>query len=153
MESNRLRLGLGVLLAAAAVLLFVVLSGEDDDGGDARQTTTAARTTGSAGGNGKPGGGGKPPAPKLETIAVKGGEPVGGVQDLDFGAGERIRFAVRSDTEGEVHVHGYELTKPITAGGTVRFDFRAELQGGYEVELHLHEGGEAPIAELTVRPG
>jgi hypothetical protein len=138
MESNRARAVVGVVLVAAAVVLFVVLSGGDDDLENA-QTATVENTL-------------KPLPPRPATISVKGGEPVRGVEELDFKTGERVRFRVTSDIEGEVHVHGYEIEKPITAGGSVNFDFQADLEGGYEVELH-HGGGETLIAELQVQPG
>ncbi|MEK6277768.1 MAG: hypothetical protein AABM29_07140 [Actinomycetota bacterium] len=152
MQSNRARAVVGVLLVAATVVLFVVLSGGDDDGDSEgrKQATTATEDKPRIEidqvlekGNG--------PAP-VPTIAVKGGEPVGGVRDLSFASGDQVRFRVTSDIEGEVHVHGYEIEKPVTAGGSVEFDFPAGLEGGFEVELH-HGGGETQIAELQVQPG
>jgi hypothetical protein len=149
MQSKRAKAVLGVALVAAAVVLFVLLSGGDDDGDS---DSGPQLTTASEGKPGKPKTG-KPKPPTLQTIAVaKGAKPAGGVQELDFTSGERVRFRVTSDEKGEVHVHGYEITKPVKAGGSVSFDFHADLEGGYEVELH-HAGGETPIAELTVQPG
>jgi hypothetical protein len=149
MQSNRARAVVGALLLAAAVVLFVVLSGGGDDSGSEKgKQPTAA-------GKGGPGNGAqsaKPKAPSVQTIAVKGTEPVGGVKKLEFTSGDRVRFRVTSDSQAEVHIHGYEITKPIATGGCVGFDFPANLEGGYEIELH-HGGGETLIAELTVQPG
>ena len=133
--SDRLRIGVGLLVIAAAIALFVVLSGGDssNDSGGAEKL------------NGKAVSG-------VPTIRVKGGQPVGGVQELEVDSGERLRFRVTSDIEGEVHVHGYDYEKPIKAGGSVSFDFPAKLQGGFEVELH-QGGGENTIADLKVEPG
>ena len=89
-------------------------------------------------------GGGKP-----ATIVVKNGEPVGGVKDLEYSAGERVRFTVDSDVADEVHVHGYDLMKDVPAGGSVSFSFPAEIEGIFEVEL---EGRKEQIAELRVNP-
>ena len=129
MQSNRMRAGVGLLLVAVAVVLFIVLSGDDSDNGN-----------------------GESAAAKVETIVLKEGEPVGGVKTFSYDSGQRVRFRVTSDIEGEVHVHGYDHEKPIKAGGSVSFDFPAKLEGGYELELH-HGGGENQIAELQVQPG
>jgi hypothetical protein len=133
--SDRLRIGVGLLVVAAAIVLFVVLRGGDssNDSGGAEKL------------NGKAVSG-------VPTIRLEGGQPVGGVQDLQVDSGERLRFRVTSDIEGEVHVHGYDYEKPIRAGGSVSFDFPAKLQGGFEIELH-RGGGENTIADLKVEPG
>lgn len=83
------------------------------------------------------------------TIVVKNGEPVGGVQELEYSAGDQIRFEVDSDVADEIHVHGYDLMKDVPAGGTVSFSFPAEIEGIFEVEL---EGRKEQIAELRVNP-
>ncbi|HEU4462404.1 MAG TPA: hypothetical protein VFR75_07420 [Solirubrobacterales bacterium] len=83
------------------------------------------------------------------TIEVRDGEPVGGVQTLEFDAGEEVRFRVSSDAAEEIHVHGYDIAKDVPAGGTIDFDFPAELEGIYEVEL---EELGVQIAELRINP-
>jgi hypothetical protein len=83
------------------------------------------------------------------TIVVKNGEPVGGVEELEYNAGDRVRFDVRSDVADEIHVHGYDLIKDVPAGGAVSFSFPAEIEGIFEVEL---EGRKEQIAELRVNP-
>lgn len=83
------------------------------------------------------------------TVVVRNGEPVGGVQELEFSAGERIRFSVESDVADEIHVHGYDLAQNVPAGGEVSFDFPADIEGIFEVEL---EGRGEQIAELRVNP-
>jgi len=97
--------------------------------------------------------GGKPESAsmggKVPTIVVRNGEPVGGIQELEYNAGEEIRFEVSSDVAEEVHVHGYDLMQDVPAGGTVSFDFPAEIEGIFEVEL---EGAGEQIAELRVNP-
>jgi hypothetical protein len=85
----------------------------------------------------------------VPTIVVKNGEPVGGVQELEYSAGDQIHFEVRSDVADEIHVHGYDLMKDVTAGGSVSFSFPAEIEGIFEVEL---EGRKEQIAELRVNP-
>lgn len=86
---------------------------------------------------------------KVPTIVVRNGEPVGGIQELEYDAGDEIRFEVSSDAAEEIHVHGYDLMEDVPAGGTVSFDFPAEIEGIFEVEL---EGLGEQIAELRVNP-
>jgi hypothetical protein len=85
----------------------------------------------------------------VPTIVIKNGEPVGGIKQLEYSAGEQIRFKVESDIAEEVHFHGYEVMKDVKAGGTVSFDMPAEIEGIFEVEL---EGKKEQIAEITVNP-
>jgi hypothetical protein len=54
-----------------------------------------------------------------------------------------------SDVEDEVHVHGYDVSKEVAAGGTAKFSFPAEITGVFEVEL---EQTAVPIANLQVNP-
>jgi len=86
---------------------------------------------------------------KVPTIVIRNGEPVGGIKELEYDAGDEIRFEVTSDVADEVHVHGYDLMQDVPAGGTVSFDFPAEIEGIFEVEL---EGRKEQIAEIRVNP-
>jgi Cu-Zn family superoxide dismutase len=86
---------------------------------------------------------------KVPTVVIRDGEPVGGIEELEYDAGDQIRFEVSSDVADEVHVHGYDLMQNVAAGGTVSFDFPAEIEGIFEVEL---EGRKEQIAELRVNP-
>jgi hypothetical protein len=48
----------------------------------------------------------------------------------------------------EVHVHGYDLSKDVKVGGTVRIQVTAKLTSVFEAEL---ESRSLQIVELTVR--
>jgi hypothetical protein len=87
--------------------------------------------------------------PAEPTVVVQGGKPKGGVQDLKFEKGDDVRFTVRSDVADEIHVHGFDLMKDVTAGGSVAFDFPAKFDGEFEVEL---EGRGVQIASLQIQP-
>lgn len=93
--------------------------------------------------------GGESATGAMPTIVVRDGEPVGGVEELEFTAGEEIRFKVSSDAAEEIHVHGYDIAEEVPAGGTVEFDFPAEIEGIFEVEL---EELGVQILELRVNP-
>jgi heme/copper-type cytochrome/quinol oxidase subunit 2 len=124
MNSNAMRAVFGVAVIVIAVVLLVVLK----NGG--------GKTTSNVSG-------------EVPVIVVKHGEPVGGIRDLTYNKGERIRFRVESDVSDEVHVHGYNIMKDVKAGGSVSFDFPATIEGVFEAEL---EGRKEQIIELTVNP-
>jgi hypothetical protein len=83
------------------------------------------------------------------TIVVAGGKPSGGVQKLTFPKGGTVDFRVRSDSSGEIHVHGYDVKRSVPAGGTVTFRFPAKVDGRFVVEM---ESSGVQIAQLTVTP-
>ena len=145
---NPLARGLiGLAAIAAAVVLFVLASGGDDDSGTTTTTAQTQATTGTAEQRpAQP----KPAQPAVERIVVVGGKPRGGVQRLSFKSGDRVQFRVTSDVADEVHVHGYDLSKDVPGGGSVRFSFPARIEGVFEVEL---EARHEQIAELRVSPG
>ncbi|MGC1851585.1 MAG: hypothetical protein WA687_04010 [Solirubrobacterales bacterium] len=130
------RIAVTALLVLAAPIALAACGG--DEGGSNTTTAVEEKTAPKA-----------PPKPAIETIVIRNGEPVGGVQELEYDAGEQIRFRVRSDRADEVHVHGYDIEQEIPAGGTATLSFPADIEGIFEVELHE---SEAQIAELRVNP-
>ncbi len=152
MQSRGARAALAALAIGVVVVLFIVLrDGDGDDGESTTAQTTTTTTTEPAGSGGaeKPEKPEKPDKPEVATIVVKGGKPAGGVQELEFTKGDAIRFVVESDVDEEVHLHGYDVSEDVTAGGKVAFDVPATLEGVFEVEL---EHSVVPIAEITVNP-
>ena len=153
MQSNGTRIAaLLVTLAVIVGLFFAFKGGGEDDSTNATTATTdtAATTTDDSGS--EPSGEKKKEKPaesSVPVIEVVGGQPQGGIAGLDFNQGDEIRFDVTSDTADAVHVHGYDIEEEVPAGGTAKFDFPADLEGVFEVELH---GSETQIAELTVNP-
>lgn len=147
---------LGVVLVVVAVLLLIVLSGGEDGG---EETAAGGNTIGNESRKGYGGGSATDdqaekdeakPKPQVPTIVIGAdGEPVGGAAELGYDKGEQVRFKVESAVADEIHVHGYDISKDVEAGGTVEFDFPAELEGIYEAEL---EALGIPILELRVDP-
>ena len=140
--SRNARVGVIAAAVAVAVAGFVIASSSDDDESKPAKTADTAKT--------------KPPSrkpaeakPAPPTIEVKNGKPVGGVRKIEVDSGDRVQFRVESDVADEIHVHGYDLMKDVEAGGSVSFDFKADDDGLYEVELE--DRGEQ-IASLTVQP-
>jgi hypothetical protein len=137
------KLVLALLVVAVAMALSACGSS------DGSTTTSGGTGTGADSGKSAPEAGMPAGKEDVPTIVVRDGEPVGGIQELEYSAGEEIRFRVSSDAAEEIHVHGYDLMKEVPAGGTVEFDFPAELEGIYEAEL---EGLGIQIVELRINP-
>jgi hypothetical protein len=125
--------GATTLLLAVVATTGLIACGGSDSGGDGTESGHGITENQSA----------------TPTIVVKNGEPVGGVQELEYNAGDQVRFKVESDVADEIHVHGYDLMKDVPAGGSVTFSFPAEIEGIFEVEL---EERKEQIAELRVNP-
>jgi hypothetical protein len=87
------------------------------------------------------------PAPTIVRVTVQDGVPKGGVVRASVDKGDRVVLVVSSDVADEVHVHGYDISRDVRAGGRARIAFRATIPGRFEVEL---EERHTPIAELTV---
>jgi hypothetical protein len=152
------------LVAATVVVLVAAFfiargGGDDDDPSPAAQTATD--TTGPGGqeapATDEPESGYTDPtprkpkaeAPAVRTIRVRGGAPVGEVRTLSYRRGDRIRLRITADAPDEVHVHGFDVEKPVGPGKPARFDLKADIEGRFEVELH---GTDTLIATLEVRP-
>lgn len=129
--------GSGDYGAYGAVAEIQTGSTQDTTGGPSQTTSTAADPA-------------RPQAPEIRRVAVRDGKPVAGVARLEYESGERVRFAVQSDVAGEVHVHGFDITKDVPANGSVRFEFPADIEGVFEIELH--GGSHFQIAELRISP-
>lgn len=140
MQGRTARIALLVAAVAVAAALFAFLQSEGDSGDS--DDTAGTGQSGPVASTGT--------EPEIETIEISGGEVVGGVQTLEYLKGKRIRLRVRSDVAEEVHVHGYDLVEEVKPRGTVSFDFVADIDGIFEVEL---ERSATPIAELEIRPG
>lgn len=140
MRSNAVRAAIALATIAVIVVLFVVLSGGNDNKKGDNASTTSTRTTG---------GTGKPAAPQTQTVLVRAAAPVGGIKKLEYNKGDRVSFVVDSDTADEIHVHGYNFKKEVPAGGKVRFDFTAKIDGIFVIELENHG---TQIAQLRINP-
>jgi len=73
---------------------------------------------------------------------------VDGIRNVTVAKGQRVVLVVTSDVPDEIHLHGYDLTRDIAAGETVRLPFNATIVGTVEVEL---ESRDLPLARITTR--
>lgn len=162
--SRQQRFGLVALALAVAVAAFLILRpGEDLEPSDTDAVPAPAETAPQAteGPEAQPGAtqpGGTQPAetqpaeprePAPTRIRVEAGEPVGGIEEIGVERGDTVRLTVSSDSPQEVHVHGYDLFDDAAPDAPARFEFEADIEGIFEVEL---EGSHTQIAELRVEP-
>jgi hypothetical protein len=142
------RIGLIVAAVVVAVVGFAIASpgGDDDAGGEAARTTPAQTET-----EEEPP---PPPEPEVHRVELRGGEVVGGAQDITVTSGEVVRIVVSSDAPDDIHLHGYDVEKPAGPGAPARFRFKADLEGSFEIESHVAEdaGREPLVARLNVEP-
>ena len=139
-------LGIAAAIAVVAVAVALVAGGADDEESKTTSQTTAADTT-SAPTTDAPAQ--IPEKPEPEQIEVKGGEPVGGAEQIEVEKGDRVEIEVSSDEQLPIHLHGYDLERPAAPGKPARFRFRADIEGVFEIEI---ESTATPVAELTVKP-
>lgn len=149
--STGARLGIlaGIIVVAVVALVIASGGGDDDNDTTAATTTQSTQTDTTTGTTTTTETQAEPAGPPVHTVTVKNAKPVGGVQKIDVKKGDQVRLVVKSDTADEIHIHGYDLHKDVEAGGTVRFNFKATIDGGFEIEL---EALKEQIAELTVEP-
>lgn len=141
------RAGLLAIAAVIAVAAFVVLRSGDDDAGDSSKATTPASNEAPSGSS-RPRQA-EPPPPRATRIRVSAGKPVGGVEDIRAEKGETVRFTITADAPEEVHLHGYDISRPVGPGRPARFRFEAEIEGIFEIEL---EHSAVPVGNLRVSP-
>jgi FtsP/CotA-like multicopper oxidase with cupredoxin domain len=144
----------GVVVVAIVAIVIAVSSGGDDEDQDTgptapvatqtateeATTTTEEQTTTEE----------VPPEPEVTEIEGEGGKPKGDEARIEVKKGDTIRFTVTSeDTSGEIHFHGYDISKELAPGKPARFNATATIEGIFEVEI---EDTKTPIAEVRVEP-
>lgn len=140
--------GIAVVVVAAA---FVIANpGDDEDGASTTASQTETSPTATARSAPPP-----PPAePPVTRIELKGHEVVGDVASIEVAKGDQVRLVVTSDQSDDIHIHGYDLEKPVGPGSPARFSFPATIEGIFEIESHEaeHIGADPLIARLVVEP-
>lgn len=76
------------------------------------------------------------PAVRTIEIVLKAGRVSPNGARVDLRKGEEFVLSIRSDRADEIHVHGFDLTIPIKAGGKVTRRLVADQRGRFEVESH-----------------
>jgi plastocyanin len=126
-----------VLAVALSVAVAVAGCGGDDGDGTAASTTATSAAASSSTGA---------PVGSVVQVVVAGGT-AHGPTEVEVATGDQVTVRVTSDIADEVHVHGYDLTAAVEAGGTAELTFTADRPGEYQVEL---EAAGLPLFELRV---
>ena len=87
-------------------------------------------------------------AGRVVTVVVSNGAVQGGLRRESFSINEKATITVRSDVADEVHLHGYDQSVDVEAGGSASIDFVATIPGVFEMEL---EGRHLKLLELEVK--
>jgi hypothetical protein len=138
-------LAIAVVIAIVAVLLLTS-GGSDDEEADTTSATATPTPTATATQAPEETATPTPTAtPKPQPPLLQSGE----VTKIRFEQGDTVRFRVRSDTDEEIHVHGYDREEEVPAGKTVDVAFPADITGIFEIEFH---GSGEEIGQLRVDP-
>jgi len=132
-----------LMLACACVVAATALAagcGSDDSSSASSTDSTTVETDTTTTETAKP---------TVVSIVVVDGVPKDGIVRESVNEGDRVVLVVNSDVADEIHVHGYDISREVAAGGTARLPFTATIPGQFEVEL---ESRGVPIADLTVNP-
>lgn len=78
------------------------------------------------------------------TIDVRSGEVTPAPDRFPVKLGDKVRITVTSDVPDAVHLHGYDIEKPVSPGRPAVLTFRADQPGLFELETH-----EDPVLILT----
>jgi plastocyanin len=155
--SRNQRIGLVVAAVVVAVLAFViVIPGGDDEPSKASQTTPTTATTPTTGPDTTetqteaP----APPKPEVTRIQIRGGEVVGGPAEIRAKNGDTVVIVVSADAPDDIHLHGYDIEKPVEPGKPATFRFKANLEGEFEIESHVAEDARRDplLGTLIVEP-
>jgi plastocyanin len=141
------RIGLLVAALAVAVVAIVVAVASGGDNGNDQATNTTQTTSEQPGGT-------APAKPKPFRIDIKGGKPVGGPADIKVKKGDKVTIVVSANAHDDIHLHGYDIEKPVEPGKPATFNFTANIEGIFEIESHVAEdaGREPLMGKLTVEP-
>lgn len=153
--SRNQRIGLVVAALVVAVVAFVVAQpGDDDDPKPSSSTTQTQSPADNATDTETETQPEAPAEPPVTRISVKGGVIAGDVKSIEVAKGDTVRIVVSSDVADEIHLHGYDIEKEAAPGMPARFEFKADVEGAFELESHVAEdaGKEPLLARLLVGP-
>jgi hypothetical protein len=131
-------------LAVAAVLLAAgCASGSDEPAAGTSGAEPSSSSAGVASGEPNPA-----KEPVTVTVSVTDGRVTPKPSRVKIPLGSEVELQITSDVDDEVHVHGFDVEKPLEAGVTTTVELLADEAGLYEVEMHETE---LELLQLEVR--
>lgn len=156
MSRTGTRIAIVVAALALAVVAFVVLRPNDEtpsraaDNGSSTPPVASTARTEPAPASAEEERSERPEATEQPVrITARDGAPVGGVREIRATKGERVEIVVASDQPDELHLHGYDIERPVGPDAPGRLGFEADAEGIYELELH---GSGQQLASVRVEP-
>src|ERR1700694_3641047 len=89
--------------------------------------------------------GGQPVTINVTVTGAKTMSP----SDLSAHQNDTVTINITSDTDGEVHLHGYDIIFATKKGQTVTQTFKADKSGNYPIEW---ESTSTELGQLKVSP-
>ena len=83
--------------------------------------------------------------------------------DLRVSQGDTVKLMIESDEDGEVHLHGYDLTADVSPGHPGELVFEASTAGAFALNFHVfadadavpaddHHGADTPLLVASESP-
>jgi len=145
-RDQRFALLAGAIVVAVVAFVFAQSSGDDGDSSEPAKSSGAragddgadVETTGKV----------------VHRVKVRDGVVVGDPQTITVQKGDVVHIVVSSDEPDEIHLHGYDIEREAAPGKPARFNFKATVEGAFELESHAAEdaGKEPLFARLHVGP-
>lgn len=130
------------VLPTAALTLALTLTACADDGEDTASPTSApapaSPSPSSTASRGATSAAPTSPAPaegRTIDVTYASGEVTGDTGRVPVPVGETVTIVVASDVADEVHVHGYDVSAPVTPGTPTTLTLDATIPGVFQVEL------------------
>jgi hypothetical protein len=122
------RIGLIVAAAVVAVVAVVIAVSGGDDKSDSNSTTF--------------------------NLELKNAALASGPKTMTAKKDSTVRIVINTDAPDQVHLHGYDIEKEATPAKPAVLEFKANIEGSFELESHTaeHEGKEPLLGHLHVEP-
>jgi hypothetical protein len=125
------------MTVVAGVLAALVVAGcgsADAHGSGGSRSTLAGATAGNTAASASPSTSSS--GTNVKVVIADGKVTPDPSRKVEVATGDQVHVRVTSDHPDEVHVHGYDIEKEVSAGETVTIDFTADIPGQFEVEAH-----------------
>ena len=82
------------------------------------------------------------------VVVLAKGKVVPPTHRVKVDRGTKVRLDITTDTDDELHVHGYDIEKELPGGEKTTVTFTADQTGVFEIETHE---SELQLVQLEVR--
>ena len=89
---------------------------------------------------------------RVIDLVIVGGRLAGEGASVRVTEGDRVTLRLTSDTEIEVHLHGYDIEATVVSGATTEMSFEAFATGRFPMTVHGDDHSEKTLTYLEVYP-